>query len=182
MHDDVLTPRLILRLMSVPFLEACVAGDLVTAEKVIGLGLSEELHSSKHWMAIRINDLRTDPDYRPWSLRAIADATSGRMIGQIGFHSRPNPEYLRPFVGDGIELGYGVFTAYRRQGFAQEAIGGLVGWAAREHGVRNFVVSISPANIPAAALARKLGFQKIGEHMDDEDGLEEVYVLKLAAP
>ncbi len=182
MFDEVRTARLILRLMPVQFLEACVSGDLATAEKVIGFGLSEELYSSKHWMAIRINDLRTDPDYWPWSLRAIALATSRVVIGQIGFHSRPNPEYLRPLVPDGVELGYTIFTAYRRQGFAEEAARGLTDWASREQGVRNFAVSISPGNAPSIALARKLGFLKVGERIDDEDGLEEVYAMRLAAP
>ncbi len=181
MHD-VLTSRLILRLMQVEFLEACVAGDLASAEKVIGFGLSDEILASKHWMGIRINDIRKDPEYRPWSPRAIALASSKVMVGHIGFHSRPNPEYLRPFIGDGIELGYLVFSAYRRQRYAQEAIRGLMGWAAREHAVRTFSVSVAPANTPSLALAGKLGFRKVGERMDEEGGLEYVHVLRPPAP
>lgn len=181
-NDEVQTTRLILRLMSVQFLEAYVSGNLARAEELIGLRLSEELRYQTKWMAIRLDDLRTDPEYRPWSLRAVGLATSKTVIGTVGFHSRPNPEYLLPYVPDGIELGYGIFTAYRRQGFAEEAVRGLIGWASQEHRIRNFAVSISPANIPSIRLAAKLGFLKVGERMDDEDGLEEVYAMKVAPP
>lgn len=182
MSDEIRTARLILRLMPVQFLEAYASGDLARAEELIGLKLPEELRESRKWMAIRLNDLRTDPKYRPWSIRAIGLASSNVMIGTTGFHSRPNAEYLRPFVPDGVEFGYGVFTAYRRQGFAEEAVRGLIGWASLEHGVRNFAVSISPGNAPSIALARKLGFLKVGERMDDVDGLEEVYAMRHTAP
>jgi RimJ/RimL family protein N-acetyltransferase len=44
-------------------------------------------------------------------------------------------------------------------------------WAATR-GVRRFVVTVSPDNAPSLALVAKAGFRKIGEHIDDGDGLE----------
>jgi RimJ/RimL family protein N-acetyltransferase len=41
--------------------------------------------------------------------------------------------------------------------------------------------SISPRNEPSLALARKLGFEQVGEQFDEEDGLELVFELTLPA-
>src|SRR3972149_5968385 len=65
----------------------------------------------------------------------------------------------------------------RRRGYALEAAQGLMDWAAREHGVRLFRLSIAPDNAPSLAMAAKMGFRQVGEQMDDEDGLELVFDL-----
>ena len=53
-------------------------------------------------------------------------------------------------------------------------------WACEAHGVRRFVLSIRPDNIPSQALAAQLGFVRIGSHIDEVDGLEEI--LEHVAP
>jgi len=175
---EITTPRLRLRLMSEEFLAACLRRDYERAERLIGLKLDPEWFREENLIALRLGDLRADPAYAPWGLRAIGLLETGVMIGHIGFHTRPCPDYLRPFAPDGIEFGYTVFTAHRRCGYALEAAKGLIGWAAREHGLKSFVVSIAPDNLASTALAAKLGFEKVGEHLDEVDGLELVYVLE----
>jgi [ribosomal protein S5]-alanine N-acetyltransferase len=178
LSDEIETPRLRLRYMSEDFLLACHDDEAELAENLIGLKVDAEWLREKNLMALRLGDLKTDVEYAPWSLRAIGDARTGAMVGHIGFFSRPNPKYLRPYVQDGVELGYAVYPAYRRQGYAVEAIKGLVRWAAAEHGIENFVVATRPENGPAIALAEKLGFEKTAEHADAKDGLEHFYVLR----
>ena len=99
----------------------------------------------------------------------------GRYLGHIGFHTAPGAEYLQGLSPGGVELGYGVLEPWRRQGMATEAIGALISWAREVHGVTRFVVSISPENEPSLALAAKLGFRKIGWHMDEIDGPEDIF-------
>lgn len=47
-------------------------------------------------------------------------------------------------------------------------------------GARNqrFVLSTDPANLPSVRIAEHFGFCKLGSHIDEEDGLEDVYVLE----
>ena len=71
-------------------------------------------------------------------------------------------------------MGYFVLPGFRRQGLAEEAALGMMGWAARTRGVARFVVSISPDNAASVAMARKLGFARIGGHIDEEDGYEDI--------
>lgn len=101
------------------------------------------------------------------------------VIGRIGFHTCPNPEYLKTYVESGIEFGYEIFPKYQRQGYATEAVQGLMQWARQSHAIQNFVLSISPENKASLAIAKRFGFVKVGEQIDEEDGLEEVFVLHL---
>ena len=48
-------------------------------------------------------------------------------------------------------------------------------WAYQVHQVTRFVVSIRPDNIPSRRLAEQFGFKRIGSHVDEEDGLEDIY-------
>ena len=103
------------------------------------------------------------------------------MVGHIGFHTRPGEKYLEELAPGGVELGWTVFGRERRQGYAREAAEGLMEWARRFHGVTRFVVSISPANLASLELARRLGFKRIGSHIDEEDGPEDIFERRLGS-
>ena len=130
---------------------------------------------------MRLNDCRSDPDYALWSLRAIVRREDRAMVGHIGFHSRPGTKELRQYAANGVEFGYTIFQHYRRQGYAHEAIQGLLHWAKKEHEAQDFVISVAPDNAPSKDLAKKLGFSKVGKRVDEVDGLEDVYLLGRAA-
>jgi ribosomal-protein-alanine N-acetyltransferase len=49
-------------------------------------------------------------------------------------------------------------------------------WAQSEFGISSFVASISPENEFSLRLVAKLGFIKVGEVMDDTDGMEYVFL------
>jgi RimJ/RimL family protein N-acetyltransferase len=172
--DDVppiRTERLELVSMSVPFLEALSRGDVAAATRQIGAivpsWLPEQL---TQFVQYRLATLRVDPSARPWLGRALVltegDGTR-RVVGTAGFHSPPDAEGR-------VEIGYRIDPEYRRQGYAIEAVRGLFDWAAAQ-GVHRFIASISPDNEASLSLAWKLGFQQIGEQMDEIDGLELVF-------
>jgi RimJ/RimL family protein N-acetyltransferase len=118
-----------------------------------------------------------DPAYLPWSLRAMALKPSLRFVGHVNFHSRPGADYLKDLAPGGVELGYFVMPGWRRRGLAEEAALGIMDWARRVHGLSRFVISISPENAASAAMARKLGFARIGSHIDEADGYEDILAL-----
>lgn len=173
------SPRLTLRSMTPEFLQASLEGDRVRAEALIGLAIPAEWFEEMALIDLRLNDVRRDPELQPWLLRAIGLRDAGRMLGHIGFHTRPDPPYLAELAPGGIEFGYTVFPPFRRQGYAHEAAQALMGWAYEAHGVARFVLSISPKNIPSLGMAEKLGFTRIGSHVDEEDGVEEIFELRL---
>jgi len=93
-----------------------------------------------------------------------------RVVGHAGFHGPPGVNALGE--AGAVELGYTVFPDFRRRGYASEAVAALMRWARRERHVHVFVASVAPDNEPSLAIVRKLGFEHIGEHWDDEDGRE----------
>jgi len=173
-HEDVppiRTERHELVSMSVPFLEALGRRDVEGATREIGADVPPWLPEQlEHFVQYRLATLRVDPSARPWLGRALilpdADGTR-RVIGTAGFHSPPDAEGR-------VEIGYRVDPEYRRQGYAIEAVRGLFDWAAGQ-GVHRFIASISPDNEASLSLAWKLGFQQVGEQVDDIDGLELVF-------
>jgi GNAT superfamily N-acetyltransferase len=73
-----------------------------------------------------------------------------------------------------VEFGFTVFPSFRRQGYAREASLAMMRWARQTHGVIRFILSIRPDNTASQALAAQLGFVRIGSHIDEVDGLEDV--------
>jgi RimJ/RimL family protein N-acetyltransferase len=103
------------------------------------------------------------------------------MIGHIGFHDSPGADYLSEWSPGGAEFGFTIFASHRRKGYAREASLALIDWARKAHGVTSFVVTISPGNVASQKLATELGFVRVGSHIDEIDGAEDVLVLDVAA-
>jgi [ribosomal protein S5]-alanine N-acetyltransferase len=177
--DIIHSPRLELIAMSPDFLGASLKGDLESASHLIGLTVPTDWLEAKWLMEMRLAKLRQDPALEPWLLRAVGLRETKSMIGFLGFHTLPGAEYLNPYAPGGVEFGYTIFPNYRKRGYASEAAGALMQWATREHDVKRFVVSISPANEPSLLLAQKFGFHKVGTVMDPEDGVEDVFLREV---
>jgi ribosomal-protein-alanine N-acetyltransferase len=170
--EPIRTRRLSLVSMSVPFMEALARGDLLGASREIGASVPEWLAGKlEHFLQFRLTQLAVDPSIRPWLGRAIVlgDAQGDRqVIGSVGFHGPPDSEGR-------LEIGYSIDPPYRRRGFASEAARGMFAWARATHGVTRFIASVSPDNEASLNLIRQFGFEKVGEQMDDIDGLEYVF-------
>ncbi len=158
-------------------LRALIENDIEAAARLCGLDFRDSWVESRDALEMRLADLEADSEFQPWSLRAIARKNDRRVIGHIGCHAKPGGEYsafLRPM---GLEFGYTIFAPYRRRGLAYEAARALMHWALGQ-GVSHFILSIGPANAPSLALAHKLGFRKVGSHIDDKDGPEDILELR----
>lgn len=172
--QSVETPRLVLRVLPPAALAALAIGDRAEASRLSESDLAGFPDDQLSIAAIRLKDLSHDPGYLPWSLRVVAVKPNLRFVGHFNFHSKPNADYLKELAPGAVEMGYFVLPEFRRQGLAEEAALGMMAWASLAHGVNRFVVSISPENAPSVAMARKLGFARIGSHIDEEDGYEDI--------
>lgn len=158
--------------MSVPFMEALAEHRLTDASKEIGATVpawvADEL---ENFLNFRLGQLRVDPTIRVWLGRAMvlteADG-SRRVVGSIGFHGPPDA------MGR-LEVGYSVDPPFRRRGYARESVKALFDWAHATHGIKRFVASISPDNEPSLRLAAGYGFRRVGEQIDEIDGLEYIF-------
>jgi RimJ/RimL family protein N-acetyltransferase len=121
------------------------------------------------FLRYRRDQAARDPSAGKWLVRAVVLRESHEMIGHAGFHGPPGVNALKDERA--VELGYTIFPAHRGNGYATEAVDGLIRWAG-ERGIRGFVASVGPENEASLAIVRKLGFIHVGEHWDEEDGRE----------
>ena len=170
--EPIRTPRLTLESMTVPFMQALARGDVRRAEREMGASVPPDMPEDlRNFLVFRLRQLEKEPSAREWLGRVMVLTTEEgdrRIIGSIGFHGPPDAEGR-------VEVGYRVEQEYRRQGYAREAIEALFDWAHRTHGVTRFLASIDPNNEPSLRLAQGFGYEKIGEQMDEIDGLEYVF-------
>jgi [ribosomal protein S5]-alanine N-acetyltransferase len=172
--------RLGLVLLTGEFMAALLEGRRHQAASLVGITMPDEWPNEHdlRFLRFRQKQLAKDPEHGPWLVRAVTLLETGRpMIGHAGFHGKPGVNALK--ADDAVELGYTVFEDYRGHGYATEAVRALMDWAADEHGIRRFVASVSPENAPSLAVVRKLGFAQVGQHWDEEDGLELEFELRV---
>lgn len=175
--SSILTKRLELRQLTETFLTHSLEHDHTNAISACDFIVPSEWHDETRFITLRRDQYRNEPNFRSWGVWAIVDRGTREMLGHIGFHSPPDPEYLRPYTEGAVEFGFTVYPRHRGQGIATEAARTLIDWAHREMNQRRFIVSISPMNAPSLAVARKLGFVQIGSWDDPEDGIEHVFQL-----
>lgn len=172
---DIATPRLILRAL-LPAVDVALAGDVEEASRRLAAHIPGDLLRDPQILTLARERLLADSGYEPWSPRAVILADRNTMIGHIGFHTAPDPEYLHSFCRGAVEVGYTVFEAYRRQGYARKALAAIMAWATSERGIRNFIASVSPDNLASLGLIQGFQFAKVGSHIDELDGPEDIFL------
>jgi len=151
--------------LSVPVLEALVAGDLQTASQEAGVPLSPYFLVEQWLWRIRLEQVAGDPGALDWIARAAVDAATREVVGRVGFHGPPDEAGM-------VEVGYSVDPEHRRRGYARAMLRTAIAWAASDPAVRTVRASISPDNAASLATLRPFGFEPVGEQWDDVDGLE----------
>ena len=174
MVDTLHTARLDLVPIEPDVLRDLVAGRRDHAQVVAALAFPTEfptLDELSGFLPIQLQRMEAEPSQREWMARfMVLRGDETRVVGHCGFHGPP------PTVGR-AEIGYTVFSAFRGRGYAQEAAAALVRWAF-EQGEREVFATVSPTNAPSLAIVRALGFEEVGEQIDEVDGLELVFVKR----
>jgi RimJ/RimL family protein N-acetyltransferase len=104
------------------------------------------------------------PEAAEWCVRAMVRRDDGAAVGHCGFHGPP------AVIGR-AEIGFTVFSAYRRRGYATEAAAALIAWAYAK-GAHRVLAGVAAMNRPSLALVGRLGFRHMGLRIDDIDGEE----------
>jgi ribosomal-protein-alanine N-acetyltransferase len=163
------TRRLDLQPLPLEAYRLLLDGETARVEELLGITLDgSRLADLAPIVRYRAEQLGEDPTDLPWLVHLMVDRERHVVVGDIGFHGPPSSEGW-------VEMGYTVIEPYRRQGFAIEAIRGLVQWASVEPGVTKLRLSISPTNVASLGLAAKLGLVQVGSHMDEIDGEELIF-------
>jgi len=113
------------------------------------------------------------PDDAPWWMWLAVERGSHAAVGVIGFGGPPGPDGV-------VTVGYAIYPAFQRRGFATEALSALCAWALEDPRVRAVRATIPPAHDASRRTAERAGLRHVGEDVDPEVGDVVVYELRHA--
>jgi RimJ/RimL family protein N-acetyltransferase len=156
--------------MSRELMEALQRGDRVGAQAMVGYRIPAQWPQAiESTLRFRIAIALAKPETVPLLLRAMvlrADPTL--VVGRIGFHGPPDKSGM-------LEIGYEVLPAFRRQGYATEAVVAMFEWAQGDPAVLRFRACVSPQNLASRRLVAGLGLAEVGTQWDEQDGQETIF-------
>jgi ribosomal-protein-alanine N-acetyltransferase len=164
-------PRVRLTLLSPTAMQALVRRDLAAASAEAGVELPEWFPENDFLWTLRLGQIIGEPDHAPWLTRVIVDEVTGAAVGLAGFHGPPDERGM-------VEVGYEVSPDRRRRGYGRAAVAWLIDYA-RDHGATVVRAAVAPDNAPSLGLIAPLGFVRVGEQIDERDGLELVFERQL---
>jgi RimJ/RimL family protein N-acetyltransferase len=171
-----MTPRVEILQLDAAALRGLADGDLDAANATSPVPLTSYLAGPdcRGVWAVRAVQVLEDPPSAAW-ITGIVWAPDLRLsVGRAGYHGPPDDAGM-------VEVGYSIDPQFRRKGYARAALRALVDRAAREPGVTTVRASVSPTNTPSLNLVLSEGFVAVGEQEDEEDGLEIIHELPVAA-
>lgn len=116
----------------------------------------------------RIPKVRENPKFAELGLIVAALKSSREIIGSAGFHDFPDSQGM-------IEIGFGIVPEKQRNGYGTELLLGMWMMIGARSDVKILRYTVSPTNLPSMRIINKLEFEKVGEQVDPEDGLELIY-------
>lgn len=152
------TDRLELVPITLPFVEAVMAGDRRAAEALCGAPLPRSWPGPDliaRAFAPSIEAVRADPAVRLWGdTLLITRGADRRVVGSVVFHGRPT---------DGVaEVGYGVDEDEQRHGYATEGTRACVEWALREPGIDVVTATTFPWHAASLRVIERIGMRPAG--------------------
>ena len=109
--------------------------------------------------------IRCQYGFYEYGIWAVLDRRTGQLVGKAGLFPMDftGPEEFLNAVKENdtpVELGYHIFSGFRRKGFAKEACKAILSYGA-ESVSRRVYAKIREDNLPSVKLAEALGFRLI---------------------
>lgn len=120
----------------------------------------------------RVPQVKANPDVNFWFIRWIVLRETKEVVGSISFHAPPDEVGM-------IEIGFGICEPCRNQGFGKEALLGMWTWVIDQPGVETLRYTVSATNAPSMAIINSLGFEHVGQQIDEDDGPEEIFEMSV---
>ena len=99
----------------------------------------------------RVQDPALNPLFH--TLWMAIDRQKNQFVAEAKFKGEPDET-------GAVEIGYGTYPTLQRQGYMSEMVGGLIGWAVQQPGVRRVVADTEIDNIASQKVLKKAGFQQ----------------------
>lgn len=149
------TPRLTLLPLTLDQLRLHVA-DNIQLETSLGLQKGHRkvveplLSVIVHFTVPRLRDTARDPLYN--TVWIAIDRQKRQIVADAKFKGEPDETGT-------VEVGYGTYPAFQRQGYMAEMVGGMVRWAGEQPGVLRIVADTDAENVASQKVLEKNRFR-----------------------
>jgi RimJ/RimL family protein N-acetyltransferase len=135
--------------------------EILQAEFTYGWPPPDNNEKTMEWF---FNQIYDNPHHRGWLIWYFIQIQNGKryVIGNGGFTGPPNAQ------GE-VECGYSILSPLHGNGFATEAIGGLVNWAFAHKQITRVLARTKPGNAASIKVLQNNGFVETG--YDHKNGL-----------
>lgn len=123
-----------------------------------------------HFTVARLRDPARDPLYN--TVWIAIDRQKRQIVADAKFKGEPDETGT-------VEIGYGTYPAFQRQGYMAEMVGGLMRWAGEQPGVLRVVADTNAENAASQKVLEKNGFRLFDQI---EDMLWWEYVVERTIP
>lgn len=170
----ILTDRLELRPLSATAIRALIARDAaafaveVAIRAPVSIELPPLMDDALPYLA---DQIARDPGRAAWWCWAIVRHADAAFIGSAGFAGPPGAD-------GAVTLGYAVYPAFERQGYASETVRALTGWAFA-NGATRVRATVPSTHLASIRVVEKAGFIAVGSEVDPEAG--DVIVFQTAS-
>jgi ribosomal-protein-alanine N-acetyltransferase len=156
----LLTERLELVPVTVPLVEAVLAGDRARLEGLVNARCPVSWPNRaliERAFYADVEAIKQDPINRLWGDRVmITRDSSRRVVGSVVFHGAPGDD------GE-VEVAYGVEEESQRQGYATEATKVSVDWALAHDGVSAVRAATPTWHVASQKVLERCGLVRVGE-------------------
>jgi [ribosomal protein S5]-alanine N-acetyltransferase len=158
--------------MPLDFLRATIEGDRMRAAAALGATIPEDWPGDA---PVELWEIREREGVAQiWGACAVILRETSEMIGHAGYHLPPGNEDIDRWAPGAVEIGYTIFEAHRRLGYASEAVRALVDWA-RTQGVNAVLATTAEDNLASRTVLQRSGFTHRGQ-IDGDEGIEDVWL------
>lgn len=102
----------------------------------------------------RLKDPEFDPLYH--TVWIAIDRQTRQIVADAKFKGEPDETGT-------VEIGYGTYPAFQRQGYMSEIVGGLVNWVSHQPDVRRVMADTDVDNVASQRVLQKNGFLFVEE-------------------
>lgn len=156
------TSRLVLQPCTTQHLTALISAD-DTFEKTFGLQVMDSYLEFPEVLPMMLTEAQNNPIDPEWRSYLFIHPDDKALIGMGGFKGKPDAKGM-------VEIGYGVATAYRGQGYATESAQEFIQFAFQHDQVQRVWAHTLAEENPSCQVLRKCGLKIIAEMNDPEDG------------
>ena len=157
---NLVTESLKLVACSVEMLQSLI-DDAIDLSELMGVQVPKDWPAEelKEVAPYFIKILTESPDMEGRLCWFIVEKDQDFVIGSIGFKAEPDKDGI-------VEIGFGIDPAFRRKGYATEAVRGLTGWALSQNDIQKVIAECELDNKPSVKVLEKAGMQRIGVEKD----------------